>query len=165
MLGIDITSIKPGLHEVTLESSAEQLGLDPEVFNDVVVEARLDHERERTLVAFTARATATLECDRTAVSFEQAVQGHYSILYVLPEQFGGLGRDGDSDVRPLPQAGMELDITDAVRDTLLLALPTRRVAPGAEDEQIPITFGAESDADGQSIDPRWEALRKLRDSL
>lgn len=164
MLSIDITPLKPGLHEVTLTPSPEALGLDPDAFSAVKVEVRLDHGQDRTLVAFTARATASLICDRTAVAFEQPVQGSYAILFVLPEQLEGLADAGDEDVRPLPQPGAELDITDAVRDTLLLALPTRRVAPGAEDEELPVTFGAERDEEGDVIDPRWEALKKLRDT-
>lgn len=163
MLGIDITPLKSGLHEVVLTPSAESLGLDPEVFGAVEVHVRLDHEQERTFVSFTARATATLLCDRTAVTFEQPVEGSYAVLFVLPEQLGDPA-EADDDVRPLPPPGTELDITDAVRDTLLLALPTRRVAPGAEDEDLPVTFGAERAEDGSVIDPRWDALKKLRDS-
>lgn len=165
MLGIDTTPFKPGLYEITLEPSPEEVGLDAEVFSDIVVEARLDHQEERTLVAFTAKADATLECDRTAVMFEQPVEGTYAILFVLPERFGGFDDESDDDIRPLPPAGADLDITDAVRDTLLLALPIRRVAPGAEDEPIPVTFGAILDDEGNAVDPRWEALRKLRDNL
>lgn len=163
MLGIDITPLAPGLHELTLEPSAEALDLDPELFEDVRVEVRLDHEQDRTLVGFTAYATATLICDRTAVPFQHPVEGSYAILFVLPEQLDGLSEE--EDVRALPQPGAELDITDPVRDTLLLALPVRRVAPGAEDEDIPVTFGVEPSEDGPAIDPRWEALKKLRDSL
>lgn len=165
MLGIDVTPLKPGLHEVTLTSSPEAVNLDPETFREIVVEARLDHEQERTLVAFTARATASLVCDRTAVRFDQPIEGSYAILFVLPERLDQFGEEGDDDVRPLPPPGSDLDVTDAVRDTLLLALPTRRVAPGAEDEEIPVTFGAERDDEGKPVDPRWAALKKLRDTL
>lgn len=163
MLGIDLTPYKPGLHETTLTPPAESLGLDPEAFGEVVVDVRLDLEEDRALVAFTTRATATLVCDRTAVTFEQPVEASYAVLFLLPERLDGL--DGDDDVRPLPPPGAALDLTDAVRDTLLLALPARRVAPGAEDEELPVTFGAVRDADGDPIDPRWDALKKLRDSL
>lgn len=163
MLGIDLTPYKPGLHEATLTPSAESVGLEPETFDDVVVDVRLDLEEDRALVAFTARATATLVCDRTAVTFEQPVEGRYAVLFVLPERLDVL--DDADDVRPLPPPGAALDLTDAVRDTLLLALPARRVAPGAEDEELPVTFGAERDEDGDVIDPRWEALKKLRDSF
>lgn len=166
MLGIETAPLPPGLHEMTLTPSAEEVNLDPEMFDDITVEIRLDHEQERDLIAFTARATATLECDRTLVPFQQRVKGTYAVLFVLPEhldRYTGNAADND-DVRALPEPGIELDITDPVRDTLLLALPTRRVAPGAEDEDLPVTFGALTDADGNTIDPRWDALKKLRDS-
>ena len=167
MLGIETAPFPPGLHEMTLTPSADEVNLDPEMFNDITVEVRLDHEQERDLIAFTARATATLECDRTLVPFEQRVKGNYAVLFVLPEHLDRYTTDNasaDEDVRPLPEPGIPLDIADPVRDTLLLALPTRRVAPGADDEDLPTQFGALTDAEGNTIDPRWDALKKLRDS-
>ncbi len=166
MFGLDITALKPGLHQQTLTPAPDDLGLDIETFADIVVEINLDHEEDRDLVAFTARATATLECDRTLVPFQQSVQGNYAILFVLSEKLAHYATDDDSDddVRPLPQPGQPLDLTEPVRDTLLLALPTRRVAPGAEDKDLPVQFGALTDEDGNPMDPRWDALRKLRDS-
>lgn len=166
MLGIDTAPLPPGLHELTLTPSAEEAELDPEMFADITVDVRLDHEEQRDLVAFTARATATLECDRTLKPFEQAVSGSYAVLFVLPEHLDRYTTDeaADEDIRPLPEPGAALDITTPVRDTLLLALPTRRVAPGAEDEELQVQFGALTDTDGDPMDPRWEALKKLRDS-
>ena len=166
MLGIDTAPLSPGLHELTLTPSAEEANLDPEVFSNITVEIRLDHEEQRDLVAFTARAVATLECDRTLQPFEQRVSGSYAVLFVLPEHLDryATAEASDEDVRPLPEPGTELDLTGPVRDTLLLALPTRRVAPGAEDEELPVQFGALTDSEGNAMDPRWEALKKLRDS-
>lgn len=166
MLGIDITSLKPGLHQQTLTPAPDDLGLDAEMFDEIVVDVQIDHEEDRDLVAFTARAMATLECDRTLVPFQQPVQGSYAVLFVLPERLDQYTTDDDSDddVRPLPDPGRPLDLTESVRDTLLLALPTRRIAPGAEDEDIPFQFGALTDEDGNPMDPRWDTLRKLRDS-
>lgn len=166
MLGIETAPFPPGLHQLTLTPSAEEVNLDPAMFEDITVEVRLDHEQDRDLIAFTARATATLECDRTLVPFQQAVRGDYAVLFVLPEHLERYTSDegGGEDIRPLPEPGAELDITGPVRDTLLLALPARRVAPGAEDENLPVQFGALTDAEGNVVDPRWEALKKLRDS-
>lgn len=166
MLGIETAPLRPGLHELTLTPSADEVNLDPETFGDITVDVRLDHEQERDLIAFTARATATLECDRTLVPFQTSIKGDYAVLFVLPEHLSRYATDegGDEDVRPLPEPGNELDLTDPVRDTLLLALPTRRVAPGAEDEELPVQFGVLTDEEGNPVDPRWEALRKLRDS-
>lgn len=168
MFGLDITPLKPGLHTFTLTPSPEDLDLDPAAFSDVVVDLRLDHGEDRTFVDYTVRATATLECDRTLVMFQQPVAGRHAVLFVEPSDLES-GAEGESDapgddVRPLPDPGTPLDLTAPVRDTLLLALPVRRVAPGADEEEIPLVFGALTDEAGEPVDPRWEALRKLRDS-
>ncbi|MDX1530227.1 MAG: DUF177 domain-containing protein [Rhodothermales bacterium] len=147
---------------------AEEADLPPDAFGDLRIDVQIDHQQDRALVTFTATAAAALECDRTLEPYEQEVSGAHTVLFVLPEQFPGLQAEDegapDEDVRPLPDPGEPLDITEAVRDTLLLALPVRRIAPGAEDLDIPTTFGALTDEEGQPVDPRWEALRKLRDT-
>ena len=158
MVRIHITPLSAGIHHFSWDPAPETLGLDPEVFQDVRVKARLDVQGTQFLVALEAAAVATLTCDRTLVPFDEAVSGTYTVLYVAPgflEEAEGV----DEDVRALPPGEDEIDLTDAVRDTLLLALPYRRVAPGAEDLDIPLRFGEPADAD---IDPRWEALRHLR---
>ncbi len=159
MVRIEIAPLKAGLHEIVLQPSAEAVELDPEAFKDIQVTARLDVHRERILVMLQARATATLECDRTLVLFDQPIEGSYSLLFVPPD-FVRESDDEFEEVRELLPSDQEIDLTDAVRDTLLLALPVRRVAPGAEDEDLPTRFGDEGEE--ESIDPRWEALRKLK---
>lgn len=159
MLHIDITALDPGAHHVTLEPKAGAVDLDPETFRDIHVDALLHVQRERILVAFEAHATAQLLCDRTLRAFDQPVDGTYAVLFAPP---GTPKREhGDEEeVRELLPSDRTIDVTDVVRDTLLLAVPRRKVAPGAEDEEIETRFG---EAEGkEQIDPRWEALRALR---
>lgn len=156
MLSVRITSLKEGLHHVALHPEATVLDLDPSVFHDIHIDARLDRRSDRILVMLAAEAVATLTCDRTLKPFEQPLEGTYDLLFAPPEI-----AEGDEDVRVLLPSDQEIDLTDAARDTLLLALPARCVAPGAEEEDIPVAFGAPSGEDA-AIDPRWEALRKLR---
>jgi uncharacterized protein len=158
MITLDLTPFKPGLHSVTLSPEPEDLELEDEVFSDVTVDVRLEVGHESVIVMLEARATAALVCDRTLEPFAQPVSGSHAVLF-LPEERLGSGAETD-DVRPLPDPGAPLDLTAPVRDTLVLAIPVRRIAPGGEDREIPLVFGA--DADG--IDPRWEALRRLRDA-
>jgi uncharacterized protein len=135
------------------------LDLDPEVFSDIAVALRLDFGWDRVLVLLDAVATATLTCDRTLVSFDQPVQASYTVLFAAPD----VASDEDGrfeDVRLLQPNDQYIDLTDPVRDTLLLALPVRRVAPGAEDVELPTRFGA-PDKEDDAIDPRWAALRSL----
>ncbi len=161
MLRIDLAPLPEGVHHITLNPDAEAVGLDPEQFADLQVDVTLDLFNERVLVRLHARATATLECDRTLVRFQQPVEETYRVLFAPPSF---VHRDEEAaeqeEVRMLQAADRTIDLADLVRDTLLLVVPARKVAPGAEDVEIPTVFGAP--AVGPAVDPRWEALRQLR---
>jgi uncharacterized protein len=162
MLTVDITSLSSGIHQLEMTPSAEAAALDPTTFEDLRVEAELQCHRDRILVELRAAATAELTCDRTLRSFEQDVEGRYRVLFGPPEMVGQEGEAFD-EVRPLTAADQEIDLTDIVRDTILLALPQRQIAPGAEDEPIDREFGAPDEEEETPVDPRWSELRKLRD--
>ena len=156
MLRVDLAPLDDGLHEVELRPTAEDLDLDPDTFADIAVAVQLDVSERRVRAAYAAEATATLECDRTLAEYEERVEGAHEVL------FSADASGDDDDVLPLPDHGRTLDLAEPVRDTLLLALPLRRVAPEAEGAEIPTRFGGP--AEGEPADDRWEALRRLRDS-
>lgn len=168
MLTIDITAFQSGVHHVELTPDPEELDLDADAFSDIHVLARLDCHRDRILAALDVQGVTTLTCDRTLQAYEQPLEGTYQVLFG-PERMVGAESDNFDEVRVLHPSDREIDVTDLVRDTLLLAIPQRKVAPGADEEEIPLTFGATPDGedaeDGppSDIDPRWEALRELRD--
>lgn len=162
MLTIDISSLSSGIHQLELTPTADAASLDPTTFGDLRVEAELQCHRDRILVKLHATATAELTCDRTLEPYDQPVEGDYNVLFGPPSMVGQEGEEFD-EVRPLSPSDQEIDLTDVVRDTLLLALPQRRVAPGAEDEPIDQEFGASEEQEDDSVDPRWDELRKLRD--
>jgi len=159
MLRIDLTPLDEGVHHVVLEPQAQAVGLDPDRFKDLRLDAVLEVFNDRVLATLHASATATLECDRTLALFEQLIEGACRILFV-PPSFADTEKDeiGYEEVRVFHRSGHEIDLTEAVRDTLLLAVPARKVAPGAEALDLPTVFGAAEAV----IDPRWEALRSLR---
>ena len=161
MFAIGIEALKPGVHERTFRPEADALALDPSAFRDVEVAARLDVAEGRILVSLTVRAQAVLECDRTLRSFDQPVEGAYRVLFSCAGLASG-GKGRCNEVRALDPNDRALDLTDIARDTIVLAVPARRVAPGAEDIDIPMTFGVPKGAQESSIDPRWEALCALR---
>lgn len=159
MFTIEIAALEPGVHSLTFEPDVEALDIDPGKFKDARVDARLDVSGRRILVSLNVRATGTLECDRTLRLFDQDVEGAYHMLFAPPE-FLNEGDEAYDEVRPLDPTDKEIDITEVVRDTILLAVPARCVAPGAEDEEIPTEFGAPEGED--DIDPRWAALKELK---
>ena len=159
MFRVPISSLSDGLHADSLQPSAEELGLDPEVYSDIDVDLRLDLNGRRVLAMFDVRASARLECDRTLEMYDQPLEGDHVVLFVPPEA----APDGeDDDVRVLADADTHIDLTEPVRDTILLAVPLRHVSPAAEGLDIETSFGASDDED-ESLDDRWAALRALRD--
>ena len=155
MLQVRIAPLPDGLHQETLAPTAHDVDLDPEVFSDLEVELTLDVGVDRVLVVYTARATARLECDRTLDLYDEGLEAGHTVL------FSATAEDDDDDVRPLPQDATHVDIAGSVHDTLLLAVPLRKVSPAARAAEIPTAFGASSDDD--VADDRWAALRALRD--
>lgn len=166
MLEIDITAFKSGVHHVELTPDPDEVGLDPDSFSDIHVLARLDCHRDRILAALDVHGVASLTCDRTLQPYEQPLEETYHVLFG-PERMVGAESDSFDEVRVLHPSDRAIEITDLVRDTLLLAVPQRKVAPGADEEDLQLQFGAVSSGEddaAQDIDPRWEALRELRDS-
>ena len=159
MLHIDIRSLTPGVHTERLDPAPEDLELDADRFKDITVNAHLDFDGKELLVHLDVSAVATLECDRTLREFDQTVRGTHTVLYVPP---GSVDENDDDDegVAILEPTTEELDVTTFVRDTILLAIPQRKIAPGADDEDIRTEYGEPGD---EEIDPRWEALKKLKD--
>jgi uncharacterized protein len=168
MLTIDITSLDPGVHHVELRPDPDDADLDPDDFSDLFVSARLDCQDDRILAMLDTEATAHLICDRTLQPFDELVHGHYGVLFAPPAFRGSPDEDDRYDeVRELHHHDREIEVTDLVRDTLLLAVPQRQVAPGAEEEELQTAYGApdeeEADEEKDAIDPRWEKLRALKD--
>lgn len=156
MLAVDLTPLAPGLHELALHPEPHELDVSDETFEQIAVKLSVDYQTDRVFLRLAIEAEALLVCDRTLVPYRQRLSGSHRVLFLLPER---VPEPADDDVRPLPQPGVPLDLTDVVRDTLLLALPVRRVAPGADDQPLDLVFGDEAE---DVADPRWEALGALR---
>jgi len=161
VLALEIADFKSGTRTVELVPTPEDLDLDPVDFRDIRVTAHLDRTGDRVFVQFDVTGTARLQCDRTLVDFDQALEGRYGVLFASAEALEDLGDDLE-DIREFDPTTHEIDVTEAVRHTMLLSIPLRRIAPGAEDVPIQTSYGDPDDDD--IADPRWEALRKLKEN-
>lgn len=164
MVTIDITSFQSGVYDVELDPEAEEADLDPSTFRDIHVEAELHCRRDRILAHLNIEATAQLTCDRTLEPYDEFLEGSYSVLFG-PASMAGREGDRFDEVRPLDPTDREIDITDIIRDTVLLSIPQRTVAPGADEEDINMSFGEPVDDDVETeeqVDPRWSKLKELK---
>lgn len=170
MISIDTRSLKEGFQLLEFSPTTEELlpeGADGgkgeegtlPTFRDAQVEVQVTVDGEQFVIRVFAQAIAELICDRTLEPFDKAIRGKYTVCF-MPESM--MDKDAeDDDVVALPKDSHEIDLTDIVRDTLMLAVPVRKIAPGAEELDLPTTFGEATEED---IDPRWKGLEQLRSS-
>lgn len=154
---IDLSSLEWGNHQFTLEPEAEALDLDSR-FSEIEVQADISVTGSQVIIQVEANATVALVCDRTLVPFETQVSGK---SVALAKSETDQNDDQFDDVVAI-SADQIVDIGRIVRDTLLLAVPARAIAPGADEEEIRTVFT--DDKDNEAIDPRWEDLKKLRNT-
>lgn len=116
-------------------------------------------------VQFDVTAKVGLICDRSLKAYTRDVEGSYVVLF---EPGPVEASDNEkSAVRQIPPDELVIDINKEVRDTVMLEIPARRIHPDFLDsEGNPIEFETKkfgnSDREEDTIDPRWEKLKKLK---
>ena len=156
MLVLNIASFGSGTHYLHLTPDADALGLNPDLFSEIRVSVQLNIQPNHTDLLLSINAVASLVCDRTLNLFKQPIVGEHHIIF----KDNVTHQNGEIEFRTYSRDQYELDITEAVRDTLLLALPLKRVSPEAENMPPTVQCGGD-DSDVQT-DPRGEALNKLK---
>ncbi|MEX2602530.1 MAG: DUF177 domain-containing protein [Balneolaceae bacterium] len=119
-------------------------------------------------VDFSVEAGVWLRCDRSLEEFEQSVTGRFQVIFQPDADETDLESETDRCiVKPFNVHELTLSIDSEVRDTILLELPSRNLHPKFYDSDGKLlefetrTFGEGRKNREDSIDPRWEALKKL----
>jgi uncharacterized protein len=109
------------------------------------------------------QTTVDMICDRCAEPFEWNVDELIDVVFTLDP---GLIEEEEEDIYLIQESTTEVDITDSIRQTLLLALPFKRLCH-MECKGLCSKCGANLNEGTCSctvnvIDPRWETLKKLK---
>ncbi len=103
-------------------------------------------------------------CRRCTKEVVVEVAEGLDLLYLPPDELGGEPEEG---VRELPPGQVELDLSEAVREEVILAAPMytvcsedcRGLCPGCGIDRNESTC----DCTFEEPDPRWDALRALKE--
>ena len=143
----------------SFEASASDFGLSNTKFSNIRVALRAEQSGEGMRVLLDVHAEVRLACDRTLREFTAPVSNAHKILLLRPGQ--ETAEDDMTEPVELDHGQRIYDLTDVIRDLLLLAIPVRKVAPDAENLPIQTVFGAPV----PDADPRWSALLAMRGEL
>ena len=140
---------------------------------DVDVTVEVTRKSETTFhLEISCRGTVTTSCDRCLEDLDLPVDVSYCLNV---EQLGTEIDDSNDELLIVPSDWRELDTAPLVRDTVLLALPMTHCHEDESQcnatmlemldthlvEAVPDADDTERDT--AATDPRWEALRKLKE--
>jgi uncharacterized protein len=119
---------------------------------------------EGVLVRGSLRTAVRLSCRRCLEPVEQEVDAHVDLLFASPLEGEEEGDDGE--VYPLPPRGDVLDLTDAVREHVVLETPAlalcredcRGLCPSCGAD---LNHGA-CECAPQAVPTAWEALKDVK---
>lgn len=167
---IPFKGLKLGKHQFDFElNNAFFEHFEYNEFNDVAIKLNVLLEKMSTLMEFTLNfdGTVNVACDLTNEPYDQVVSGSYQFVV----KFGDEENSDIDDLLILPHGSYEVNIQQYIYESIILAMPLRRIHPGVEDgslksdildklEELSPETSHELE-DNQNTDPRWDSLKKL----
>lgn len=161
---IQVGSLSEGAHEYRFKTDAGDIKLGEEFAGEVAVEAALQKTGRQLSLKARIRARGMFTCDRCTAPFELRLTPEYRMFYVANEN------DAESldpsEVQVIPTGQPVIDLTDDVRQTVLLSVPLkllcrndcRGLCPDCGTDLNTGTCGCTT----ENADSRWDDLRGLQ---
>ncbi|MBN2188218.1 MAG: DUF177 domain-containing protein [Chitinispirillaceae bacterium] len=156
---LDVRTIPPGRSAVKQETGLEAYGADlPPLSGKILCEAEIDRMGQFLYVNLRYKGKLSLECSRCVGVFAYPFSGELRL--VVKEQPGRHGPSQDDETVDFycDSRHPEVDVGSAIYEEIMTSLP---IKPLCSEEcggiEVPNAGGATKE-----IDPRWEALKRIR---
>lgn len=164
---VSFSGLKTGKHQFKFEIDktffqlfdTEQEFTNPKIAVDVFL------EKHTTFLEFEIETYGTVElvCDITNADFEYPIENGIKVLVKFGEEYD----DSEEDVITIPTSDHAFNVAQLIYENVALSIPMKKVSPNVSDEDLEILekFSpkeVEEEKEPES-DPRWEALKKLKD--
>ncbi len=169
MINIYIKGLTDGLHDIEITEPVDAVpDLSEEFFGDILIEGKLRVLGNRFTFTGKVFSRARLICDRTLKEFEQEIETEMTSAYLINSSGMGIDKLSEDDKEQIISKDEKyLDITNDVREELILSIPMKKIAPDVEDKEFEEIFPEYSAKkkkrkDKEEIDDRWSALKKIK---
>jgi uncharacterized protein len=133
------------------------------------IKVEIEMQRRQHLLNFeiTINGNVELECDRCGNTYDQEIEDHRHVVVNLNSDHF----EDEDDLISIPQSQNDFDFTPYIYQYIVLAIPAKRVCPenvGCDPDVIQkldqLHPGEKPADDDNTTDPRWDALRNLKDN-
>jgi uncharacterized protein len=158
---IQVGGLSEGTHEYRFRTDAGDIELGERFSGEVTVEAALQKTGHQLALKARLAARGSFICDRCTAPFTLRLTPEYRMVYVSHET--DVESLDPSEVQVIPIGLPIIDLTDDVRQTILLSVPLkllcRQDCKGlCPDCGIDLNTGT-CDCTSESADSRWDNLR------
>ncbi len=163
------SGLKEGKHEFKFEIDkaffelfeTEQEFTNPRIKADVLM------DKHSTFLEFwiKTKGLVTLVCDISNEEFDHPIEHEIKVLVKFGEEYD----DSDEDVITIPSTDHAFNVAQLIYEDVILSIPMKKVSANIDDEDLEILDkyspkeAENEETDKEEIDPRWEALKKLKD--
>jgi uncharacterized metal-binding protein YceD (DUF177 family) len=161
-LEFKINEIQKGKSEDRLELNPVDVDIQAPDLRNLVLNVHFDKQEAVLSVGFDVEAEVLLICDRSLDTFWHSIHGSYTVLFKDSASFET--EDDHMSVRRLDISGNIINIQPEVRDTIMLAIPLRQIHPRFFNENGELIEFLHIEDVEPSTDPRWDALKVLKDT-
>ena len=170
---VEFKGLKEGRHEFDFEAGEkffEHFENSPVNVGDVTVNVTLEKRSTFLKIYLKLKGRVELTCDRCLGNYRQKIKNKAEVLV----KFSEVEQEDDVDVMWVNPEEHRLNLAQLIYEYVALAIPLKRIHPDdkygestCDPEMLDKldNFGQPEDNDDKDeIDPRWEALKKLKNN-
>lgn len=167
---LSFAGLKQGKHQFKYEvdnTFFENFGFEEFNSSTIDIDAQLDKKNTIMELLLNAKGSVNVNCDVTNEPFDLDIDTSMDLVI----KFGDAFNDDNEELLTLSHGDYEFNISQYVYEMLVLSMPQKRVHPGVEDGSLDsdvldklneLSVSSPEDKKSKEIDPRWEALKKLK---
>lgn len=165
---IEFSGLKIGKHEFSFEIGEaffKMFDTEQEFENPMIGVDVLLH-KHTTFLEFFVRISGMVDlfCDITTECFTCPLESEFKVLV----KYGDAYDDSNDEVIIIPHQDYAFNIAQLLYENVMLAVPMKKISPNVTQEDLDLieqfspVIETENNSDDIEVDPRWEALNKLK---
>ena len=161
---IPFVGLKEGLHDYSFEigekffESFEYSEID---HGKIRAEVSMDRKERMLIFNFKLQGHVTIPCDRCMEEMDYPIDVNEGLII----KFGHEHKEETEEIVIIPETDSHVDISGYIYEYIMLALPIKRVHPDGEGGCDPSVMEKLDHQSPVEVDPRWEALKDLKDKI
>lgn len=164
---ISLVGLGPGVHQFGFDENPGTWGLEnhPNLRTNIHLAVQLEKGPTHLYVRSQVQTLGRFECDRCLHEFEKPLNDVGRVLF---SNDAGLVQENDDDVRVFDPEAREIDLTEDIRDLLLLTIPVKLLC---REDCKGLCAGCGANLNHEScsctphaVDSRWQALQQFLDN-